>query len=150
MKARRFGMSRRAQSIIEFALVIPLLMLVILGIIAFGQLFSYRIRMDSAAREAARFGIVGRDDTYLLTVIRNRLNTMPGVNNVCGTSPAGQACMFVTFLPATCAARTVGADFVVTIRYDAYITVPVIGFFMSPKTLYARQVMRIEVPNCQG
>lgn len=42
------------QSTVEFALILPVLLLILLGIIEFGWLFSSRIIITSAAREGAR------------------------------------------------------------------------------------------------
>ncbi len=53
------GMKPRqsAQSMVEFALVLPILLLVMLGLFAFGHLlFSYTL-VTAASREAARFGV---------------------------------------------------------------------------------------------
>jgi hypothetical protein len=47
---------QNAQSAVEFALVLPILLLVVLGIIAFGHLFFVYSSLVSASREAARFG----------------------------------------------------------------------------------------------
>src|SRR5512138_3072188 len=53
-----------AQGIVEFALVLPLLLLLILGIFAFGHLFFSYSSVVSASREAARWGAaVGGDGT---------------------------------------------------------------------------------------
>jgi len=46
--------NNRGQSIVEFALVLPLLLLLLLGIIDFGQVFYKVILANEAAREAAR------------------------------------------------------------------------------------------------
>ncbi len=46
----------RAQGLMEFALVIPLLMAVILGVIEFGFFFFVYSSVNSAAREAVRYG----------------------------------------------------------------------------------------------
>ncbi|RPJ42904.1 MAG: hypothetical protein EHM21_12225, partial [Chloroflexi bacterium] len=45
-----------AQGMVEFALVLPLLLLLILGIFAFGHLFFVYSSVVSASREAARWG----------------------------------------------------------------------------------------------
>src|SRR5512138_246182 len=45
-----------AQGIVEFALVLPVLLLLILGIFAFGHLFFTYSSLVSASREAARWG----------------------------------------------------------------------------------------------
>jgi hypothetical protein len=127
-------------------------MLIVLGIIAFGQMFSYRIRLDNAAREGARTGVVGATDAVIIQKIQNRLNSLPGITTSCGTAPVGSsptpgsACMSVAILPNTCAARTNGVDLVVTIRYEAYVTVPVIGFASFYVTGYTAQGGGVNTP----
>ncbi len=56
MKKNRFINLQKAQGMVEFALVLPILLLVILGIIGFGHLFFSYSSTISASREAARFG----------------------------------------------------------------------------------------------
>src|SRR5262245_64835413 len=46
----------RASQILEFALVLPLLVVVAVGVFDFGRAFSTRQRLNLAARDAARFG----------------------------------------------------------------------------------------------
>jgi len=45
--------SRRGQSLVEFALVLPLLLIVLLGVADFGRLFSQGIILEAAARNGA-------------------------------------------------------------------------------------------------
>jgi Flp pilus assembly protein TadG len=42
------------QSLVEFALVLPVLLLILLGIIQFGAVFNSLITLNAAAREGAR------------------------------------------------------------------------------------------------
>ncbi len=52
----------RAQSMVELALVLPILLLVVLGLIEFGRaLFIYTV-VSNAAREGVRAGLVDPDD----------------------------------------------------------------------------------------
>jgi Flp pilus assembly pilin Flp len=47
---------------VEFALLLPLLVLLLFGLIQFGFAFSTRIQATNAAREAARRAVVGVDN----------------------------------------------------------------------------------------
>jgi len=46
-----------AQSLTEFALILPVLMLILLGVVDFGRVFYYWTSIANAAREGARYGI---------------------------------------------------------------------------------------------
>ncbi len=48
--------SRRAQGMVEFALVLPILLLLVFGIIEFGRLLFMFVSVSSASREGARYG----------------------------------------------------------------------------------------------
>lgn len=50
----------RGQSVAEFALVLPLIMLILLGIVQFGMVFKQYITLTDAVREGARKAAVAR------------------------------------------------------------------------------------------
>jgi Flp pilus assembly protein TadG len=52
--------SRRGQTVVEFALVLPLFLFLFLAIFDFGRLFAAALTVESAAREAADFGSLYR------------------------------------------------------------------------------------------
>jgi Flp pilus assembly pilin Flp len=59
------AMARRDEdgaAAVEFALLLPLLVLLLFGLIEFGLAFNKRIQATNAAREAARMAVVGIDD----------------------------------------------------------------------------------------
>jgi Flp pilus assembly protein TadG len=56
--------SDNGQAVLEFAYVLPFLMIVVLGIIEFGVLFYDQAVITSASREGARVGIVCQKDIY--------------------------------------------------------------------------------------
>ncbi len=56
---RRARKATRGQSLVEFAMVLPLLMIMVFGIIDFGMGLRSYISLTNATREGARFGAVG-------------------------------------------------------------------------------------------
>ena len=61
---------------VEFALVVPLLLLVLVGIFEFGRTFNYWIDSTHLANEAARWAVVDRSpDTSPSTPLATRLPT---------------------------------------------------------------------------
>jgi len=55
----RRGRTERAQSLVEFALVLPILLILVFGIIDFGMGIRSYISLTNATREGARFAAVG-------------------------------------------------------------------------------------------
>ena len=51
--------ARRGQTLVEFAISLPLLLLLLFGIIEFGRLFQSWVTLQNAARTAARYTITG-------------------------------------------------------------------------------------------
>lgn len=60
MSKRRklFRKNETGQALVEFTLILPILILIVLGIIEFGWLLNAQITLNSAAREGARVGAV--------------------------------------------------------------------------------------------
>ena len=51
--------SQRGQSLVEFALVLPILLILVLGIVDFGMGLRAYVTLTNATREGARFAAVG-------------------------------------------------------------------------------------------
>ena len=67
--------SEKGQEVVEFALVIPLLFLLLFGIIDFSNIiFSYDT-ISNATREGARYGIIHPTDTSGIELAARRLTT---------------------------------------------------------------------------
>lgn len=73
---------QKAQGIVEFALVLPLLMLIVMGIIYFGLAFSDYLTMNNTVRSIAHEASLRQtDDAYKAVVVNNTKN-MTLVNDV--------------------------------------------------------------------
>lgn len=66
---RRTGRGDRGASAVEFALVLPVLLLVLLGIVDFGRLTYERLTVTQAAFEAARASGFKRDTATVTAIV---------------------------------------------------------------------------------
>jgi hypothetical protein len=62
---------RKGQTLVEFGLTLPILLMLIWGIIEFGRIFQAWLTLQNAARAAARYGVTGRYDQMLFNNIDN-------------------------------------------------------------------------------
>ena len=80
---RSFG-GKRGQSLVEFALILPVLMILVFGIIDFGMGLRSYISLTNATREGARFAAVGNSAGAYPTDCNGSTNTTV-VGRVCYT-----------------------------------------------------------------
>ena len=59
MKLRKVRRREEAQSLAEFALILPMFLIMVFGVIDFGMGLRAYITLSSATREGARYGVVG-------------------------------------------------------------------------------------------
>jgi len=77
----------RGAAAVEFALVLPVLLVILFGIIDFGRLLNAQITTNQAAREGARVVMLGGSGTE----VTNRVNWAVGSTGV-ATATVNQAC----------------------------------------------------------
>ena len=70
--------NQRGTAAIEFAIVLPLLMVFIFGIIEFGLVFYDKAMVTNASREAARAGIVYRDPPLTVAKMQSVVDSYCG------------------------------------------------------------------------
>lgn len=69
-KPKRFGLSERASAAVEFAIVGPVLILLMMGIFTYGGYFLTAHTVQQIANDAARAAIAGLDDEERLSLAR--------------------------------------------------------------------------------
>ena len=104
---RRFIGDKRGQSLVEFGLMLPVLMLLVLGAIDFGRVYFAYISVTNGARNGADYASTGTAEAADLAGIRaavvtdtddllNTSPTNPGVAAVTGTDSQGRLYSDVT------------------------------------------------------
>jgi Flp pilus assembly protein TadG len=139
---RRIWKDRDGQALVEFAIVLPILLLLLLGMMEFGLLLYNQQVITNASREGARFGIVVRpDDRYTEGEIA------AVVDNYC----ANHMITFGSDTPATIAdPHSVSASFqdtlTVEVEFDyEFLVLPnFIGEWLRVTTLRAETTMLYE------
>jgi len=126
--ARRLR-GERGASAVEFALIVPLLILLVLGIAEFGHAFQVQGTLSAAAREGVRAMALQNDPAAARTAVLNATTSLrPAPTN---------AQIVVT--PASCPTTGTPVNVRVTISYRMpYLT----GFFGSGLNLSGTGVMR--------
>lgn len=94
-------------ALVEFAMVLPLLLVLVFGIVDFGRAFQTWITLTNAAREGARLGTVSQD----VQAVRRRCESTAALNGV--------SCS-VSGLPGI-----TGQDVTVTARFTLRFITPV-------------------------
>lgn len=126
MKRAIFPASDRGAAAVEFALVLPVLIVLILGLVEFSRLFNIQISLSNAAREGARTMAIEND----LDVARtSAIAAAPSI------SPAVSAAQ-ISISPSDCSA---GGTVTVTIDYSVGLMT---GFFGPEIPLTGTGVMR--------
>ena len=69
---RLTGRRDRGAAAVEMALVMPLLILMVMGIIDFGRIFNGQIQLSQAAREGARIAALGTPGSFTVDTARAR------------------------------------------------------------------------------
>jgi len=149
---RKFLQKESGTSLVEFALVLPLLIVLLFGIIEFGFIIYDKAMITNASREGARFGTVYRlsaPGTYSPpnpTEIQNRINKYledTSGRNFLISFPNNA---FGVELDPLNGCPSSGANLRVTVKYGYHFLVlpNFITSLIDPLQLHAETVMRCE------
>ena len=93
----------RGQALTEFALVIPVFLLVLSGMFDFGFMLYSRMTVINAAREGARFAVVVSDTTTIPAVTPPRVQTnAAGAGLTLNPSQVVVTCVAIKTTPGPC------------------------------------------------
>jgi Flp pilus assembly protein TadG len=141
MRDRQRGKDDGA-SAVEFALVLPLLIILLFGIISFGIVFAQKLALGNAARQAARYGVVqGRTCGDVVASAQSAANTiaMQGVNtkvfiSMTGATPTpcGPDSNYSSAEQAAqpCLGSQPNDEITVRVQFDSKLTIPLV--FTNP------------------
>lgn len=141
-----FKKNERGVALIEFTIIAPILILLVLGIVEFGWMFNGWITITGAAREGARIASVlrvfednyvppengesGSWDDYIIEAVKNHATPTFSESNVSVSTNRGYD------------APEDGEYIVIEVEG---ILNPLVGFFIrNPQTLYGEATMRTE------
>ena len=135
----RTGRSERGQSLVEFALVAPVFILVLVGIFDVGRAVFAFNTLSNASREAARVAIVNQTEA---DIEAEALKQAVSLNITSGE-------VTVTYVghdgTGTCSAPYgVGCRASVTVQYTFVAATPVIGQILGPFAITSTTEMPVE------
>ncbi|MFA6670791.1 MAG: TadE/TadG family type IV pilus assembly protein, partial [Bacillota bacterium] len=76
------------QALVETALVIPLLLLLLMGIIQFGLIFNTDFILTNASRAGARAAMLGKSDTEIETIVEGAVAGLDTAKLTVDTTPS--------------------------------------------------------------
>lgn len=119
------------QTLVETALVLPVILLILMGIIEFGLIFNNYLMVSNASREGARTAAVGATDAQIISLVKNAANLDPSK-------------ITITISPLQ-PVRKKGDEVSITVLYNYNLITPVISAIIpGPLPLSSRAVMRVE------
>lgn len=126
---RRRQKGSEGQATVEMALVLPILIWLLVGLVDVARMVSAVLIVQHASREAIRLGITGATDTQVAARALTMAATLDTTRLTVTVAPAG--------------VRTTGSDMSVTVSYS-YKVMSLMTFIGTDVPLSAKLVARVE------
>ena len=140
MQALRDRRRERGTSVVEMAIVLPLLLMLIFGIGEFGLMFTQWQTLTNAAREGARIGVVFRGTDCVPATVQSEI--VNAVNTYMTNTGVATASISTT---STGACTGAGTQLMVTSQVPyAFGALPFLAGLQTSITLSATSTMRNE------
>ena len=130
--------NEEGQSMVEFALILPIFLLILCGIIDFGWMFYNQLALNNICREGARYAVVNTASDHTTDEILRHID-----NYIDSTYTLGELSVDVRY---TTPMDPIGGDVIVSVREDFSYLTPIISTVTGKQTrpLTAEVVMRVE------
>lgn len=142
IRFRKAKNREEGQAMVELALVLPILLLILLGIIEFGHIFYSYLVIQNASRDGARYGVVwdSGNNHYVtnpevVTLVKSKTTVLqkPDTNVAINITPTMES------------TKATGGKFEVKIVYNVPLFTPFWEKILpNPFPITAKTVMRIE------
>lgn len=124
--------NQKGQSLVEFAIILPILILVVMAILEFGLILNSYLTIQNIAREGARLGIAGGTDDQIRNVIFSSSPNLTASDLTINITPSD-------------ATRSSGDTLTVSVSYNYHGITPVISSLIGNiVVLRAQTLMRVE------
>jgi Flp pilus assembly protein TadG len=124
--------NEKGQSLVEFAILLPILLLLLMGILEFGIILNSYLTINNASREGARLGIVSGSNIEINELITNISPNLDTANLIVNITPLEGI-------------RTSGETITVEIIYNYQVIIPIISNILNNVVvLKAQTSMRME------
>lgn len=146
--------SAKGQSLVEFALVLPLFFLLLFGVIDFGRLFYVQMTLQNALRQAGRYAVTGNH--LPVDPKRPDLGTLTRVNSIIQIAQQSSLGLDVTGIKITSRdggsnAGGPGDTVTISVSADLQLLTPLIGqFFTGGKYHFTESVSFRNEPFAPG
>ncbi|HEY7522704.1 MAG TPA: TadE family protein [Candidatus Limnocylindrales bacterium] len=127
----------RGQSLTEFALVVPILMIVVFGIFDFSRAMFYLNSVAEAARNGSRIAMVNQDSVYICQSVADQA-TVLGLPTACASTESSLGIHVGSGCQAIDCERTI----TVTAQFEP--VAPIIGAVLGPITVSSNSTVRLE------
>jgi len=129
----RLGKEEHGQALVEMALVLPLFLLLLFGVMEMGRIGYTYITVSNAAGAGGRMATIGGTNPEIETAIKNAASSL---------SPTS---LTITITPTLLSQRYSGQGVTVEVTYPVQLIIPLISNVIpNPVVVHSKIIMRLE------